>query len=83
MAMQPDPEHLTKLSDFVTRAGKQGFMHSPEQMWARCISSLPCLALHGHVSSKPLLRQAHQPGAVSHTFRSICTWARFYTLGKA
>lgn len=42
----------------------------------------PASPLHVQVSSKPLPRQAHQPGAVSHMFRSTCTQARCCTLGK-
>lgn len=40
------------LSDFI-RAEKKGYTHSPEQIWARYISSLPCLAF-----AWPHLKQA-------------------------
>lgn len=74
MAVQPHPEPRTKLSGFVIRAGKKGYTHAPEQLWA---SSLPCLAF-----AWLNIRQVHQPAAASHTFRSPCAQERRCTLGK-
>lgn len=62
MAVQPHPEPLMKLLGFVIRAGKKGYTHAPEQLWA---SSLPSLAF-----AWLSFRQVHQPGAVFHTLWS-------------
>lgn len=61
MAMQLHPKPLMKLS-FVIRAGKKGYTHAPEQLWA---SSLPCPTF-----AWLSFRQDHQPGAASHTLRN-------------
>lgn len=71
-AVQPHPEPLMKLSGFVIRAGKKGYIHALEQLWA---SSLPCLAF-------PWLsfRQVHQPPQelrITHAQEKCCM------LGKA
>lgn len=70
MAVPPNPDSLTKLSQIlVLGLRKEVYAYSPQQTWARHTLSLPCLAF-ARLCLEPPACPACGPDAVSHTFRS-------------